>query len=731
MKTSSFLLLALCWGAASAFTDTEHWMGAEYTPAAAPGNGYWWQWYDDYEPSVIRELPMLKKHMGLTTMRVWLMYGVYAADKERLLTNINKFLTLAAKSNITVGFVFFGDCFNHVGGSTTKQCTPKNGYHNGCWMASPQDAERVGVNASNQFAKLKPYVTDIVTKFKEDPRVVWWEIYNEPNNNPSNHNQSSWALGLRNAGYSWAKALSPAAPVMSCWDDSNNTDIVDHHDYGTAFKSKWAQMLYSNVEKGAMVTEGGSRWYQPDPGPATAVGSNQVDQGSPLTVLNFYSALRAEKKAGKRPYVPGGMICWELMVGNSNTRWHWNTALGSPEPAIPWDAWMFPDGTPISYTEVAAFRKYVSGVNDFIRYEDYLPTAVEFDGDVTLPLAAGSTERIGNTAAANEMGGAVAPPPPPVPIPDSALYEATVWASFPGDGNMTMVIHGHPKSSLLATATASAEATIPPPPPPLPPPPPQQQTAATAAATRDTCFQNPANVFNGIDIGGAGYNGINYRTLDVSKDTDPFDACMAACCAWNGCNAWVVQSGTAPSKNDHNCTASTTTCCWLKPNGDGARTLNPKSTAGVVSVFPPPAPAPLGPPTPHNVSGYHVVIVGATKTLQVERHHPSDGSITVMTPTFDLSTLENGLVVEAWNILRVTTAVTIGGKLTISVWFNPMFKETGFVGNSSDAARTPRQLPPRMTVVDPSYLPAGEMYMAAGGRGSQVDYASVLPIKAL
>ena len=41
-----------------------------------------------------------------------------------------------------------------------------------------------------------------------------------------------------------------------CWDDSNNTDIVDHHDYGTAFKTGWARALYSDPAKGAIVTEG-------------------------------------------------------------------------------------------------------------------------------------------------------------------------------------------------------------------------------------------------------------------------------------------------------------------------------------------------------------------------------------------------------------------------------------------------------------------------------------------
>ena len=97
-----FLLSLLLPTTSPAFTDTEKWMGAEYTPAAAPGNGYWWQWYDAYEPSVARELPMLKRHMGLTTMRVWLMYGVYKANPERLLQNMDKFLTIADDSNITV-----------------------------------------------------------------------------------------------------------------------------------------------------------------------------------------------------------------------------------------------------------------------------------------------------------------------------------------------------------------------------------------------------------------------------------------------------------------------------------------------------------------------------------------------------------------------------------------------------------------------------------------------------
>ena len=183
------------------------------------------------------------------------------------------------------------------------QCTPHKGHHNGCWMASPQDVDRV----PPPFLPLKPYVAITIQRFKEDECVQWWEIFNEPKHD-------TYSLSLRNEAYKWAKAVGPLAPVMSCWDDSNNTDIVDHHDYGTAFKTGWQRALYSDPVKGAAVTEGGSRWYQPDPPIKPGAETNQQDQGSPLTVLNFLWALRAEKAKGTVPYVPGVMVCWELMV---------------------------------------------------------------------------------------------------------------------------------------------------------------------------------------------------------------------------------------------------------------------------------------------------------------------------------------------------------------------------------------------------------------------------------
>jgi hypothetical protein len=109
-------------------------------------------------------------------------------------------------------------------------------------------------------------------------------------------------------------------------------------------------------------------------------------------VLNYLGALRRLAAAGAEPFVPGAMVCWELMVGNSNTRWHWSTVDGAAEPAIPWDAWLFPDGTPISHTEAGALRRYMTGADEFLAFEDFLggPAAGVVDGDRTHALAPGA-----------------------------------------------------------------------------------------------------------------------------------------------------------------------------------------------------------------------------------------------------------------------------------------------------------------------------------------------------
>jgi hypothetical protein len=119
------------------------------------------------------------------------------------------------------------------------------------------------------------------------------------------------------------------------------------------------------------------------------------------------------------------MLSWEVMVGSSNTRWNWLAKENDPEPAVPWCGSLYPDGSPVSYTEAAALRRYIGGGDDFL----YLSTFL-------LPNAnAGEST---HTIDAGQEWAGFAPKEAPT---GGALYELTLWAAS-GDGSVIVTAGG-------------------------------------------------------------------------------------------------------------------------------------------------------------------------------------------------------------------------------------------------------------------------------------------------
>lgn len=172
----------------------------------------WWQYYDEYEEDIARELAATKKHLKFTTLRMFIHSQVFHNDPVALVKNLGRFLNVSDSYGMKVGFVFFGDCWVQSGGNATQPCVPTKGVHNGCWMASPQGQERTSIG------RFESYVSTIVKAFADDKRVLWWEIFNEPHQTKGN-----FSLLLRDAGFKWAKAQNPSAPILSCWDDNPGT----------------------------------------------------------------------------------------------------------------------------------------------------------------------------------------------------------------------------------------------------------------------------------------------------------------------------------------------------------------------------------------------------------------------------------------------------------------------------------------------------------------------------
>ena len=214
------------------FVNTSGWIGAEYTPASA-SNQLWWHEYDAHANAIDVELSHAKRHLGFTALRMFLHSMVWEADGSSMLESMDKFLAVAETHGVRVGFVFFDDCWNHNGASLQDSCevsadpnTCSEGCCVGslgqkeccmnCWFASPQDLARTSTD------RFEPYVRSVVRRFRRDPRVLWWETFNEPAIRRQNYSDFSYAL--RSEAYRWAKAEAPDAPVIACWDDHNATD---------------------------------------------------------------------------------------------------------------------------------------------------------------------------------------------------------------------------------------------------------------------------------------------------------------------------------------------------------------------------------------------------------------------------------------------------------------------------------------------------------------------------
>jgi hypothetical protein len=91
-------------------------------------------------------------------------------------------------------------------------------------------------NDSTKWEPLRRYVTDVLTTFKNDDRILMWDLYNEPGN--SGYHLTS--LPLLQKAFQWAWAVRPSQP-LTCGTWYNNktlneyqlahSDVITFHNY--------------------------------------------------------------------------------------------------------------------------------------------------------------------------------------------------------------------------------------------------------------------------------------------------------------------------------------------------------------------------------------------------------------------------------------------------------------------------------------------------------------------
>ncbi len=333
---------------AKAWYAEQPWLvGANYTPASAINQLEMWQ-AATWDPKRIDYELGLAQGIGMNTMRVFLHDQLWAQNPEGFRQRIDAFLTMAKAHGIRPLFVLVDSCWDpdpRLG----PQHPPIPGVHNSGWVQGPGMA---GLRDRAGWPRYRAYVQGVIGAFKDDPRILGWDVWNEPDNGADQYKGQEGKEPLVRAllaqVFDWARAADPSQPLTSGvwqgedWTPGGRTspmeklqlgqsDVISFHDYSwpETFERRVRQLLPYN--RPILCTEYMAR------------GNGSTFDGS-LPI-------------GKRHNV--AMMNWGFVDGKTQTR-------------LPWDSWKKPyvleeptiwfhevfraDGTPYRPAEVALIR---------------------------------------------------------------------------------------------------------------------------------------------------------------------------------------------------------------------------------------------------------------------------------------------------------------------------------------------------------------------------------------
>lgn len=316
---------------ANAWYAKHKWInGSDFIPSSAINQLEMWQ-ADTFDPKTIDRELGYAEGIGFNAMRVFLHSMAWQQDPGGFKKRVGQYLAIADRHHIQTIFVFFDDCWNPTA-KTGKQPEPKTGVHNSGWLQDPG----ARLNDAGETVMLQKYVTDILSTFKHDKRILLWDLYNEPGNS----GKKDKSLDLLSKIYSWSRAVNPDQPLsMGLWDWSfeklnafqlTHSDIITYHDYEEPDKHERVVQLLKASGRPVICTE-----YMARP------------RGS--TFANTMPMLRKENV---------GAINWGLVAGKTNTMYAWDTPMPNGEEPKVWFHEVFrKDGTPYSQEEADLIKK--------------------------------------------------------------------------------------------------------------------------------------------------------------------------------------------------------------------------------------------------------------------------------------------------------------------------------------------------------------------------------------
>lgn len=237
LSYASIIAQGTRWGAekANEWYAEKGWLrGCNFQPSTAINQLEMFQQTTFDAITINRELGWAKD-LGFNVMRVYLHHLLWTQDREGFKKRLNEYLAISDKHGIKTLFVFFDDCWNDTAWAGT-QPLPRPGVHNSGWVRDPGT---VLYRNPDTLQTLMAYVKDILQTFKDDRRILMWDLYNEPGNS----GQVNKSLPLLKKVFDWAREVQPSQPVTAgIWNNApeffelnrfqlENSDIITYHNY--------------------------------------------------------------------------------------------------------------------------------------------------------------------------------------------------------------------------------------------------------------------------------------------------------------------------------------------------------------------------------------------------------------------------------------------------------------------------------------------------------------------
>ena len=320
-------------------------VGANYVTSNAVNDIEMWM-DQTFDPELISKELTWASQIGMNSVRVFLPYIVWQKERNLFEANFEMFLQLAANHGLKVLPILFDDCAFDFGSEPVygPQPEPVPGVHNSRWVPSPGFAVQ---DDPVQLEKCQEYVYAVVGNHAQDPRILAWDLYNEPGNTQ----RAEKCLPLLEAAFIWARKCSPIQPLTAgVWTWANGyekvnetcwalSDVISLHAYTSLENTKLWVNKAKAYERPIMITE----WlHRPN--------NNTIEDHLPF----FH-----DEKIG--------IWQWGLVQGKTQTNLNWATMNGGmPDPyPVLWQHDIFyQNGTAYRSSEIELYKALTENNKD-------------------------------------------------------------------------------------------------------------------------------------------------------------------------------------------------------------------------------------------------------------------------------------------------------------------------------------------------------------------------------